>query len=360
MPLNPRFNDKEQPLVSLLIFNYNYGRYLRECFDSALAQTYDNIEILFSDNASTDESWEIALEYQQRYPDIVFVARNRLNFGSDANIMNCFINARGKYFVELCSDDALLPDFTKTCVEALESNTDAAFAMVHRTIIDHHGNHVEEAPFYNETCKIPGDEQAAVYMMAAVNPSVTQIMYRKLMTAGKSIGGFAGRYYTTRIMDFNICCEFPIIYVKEPLMLHRLHLKNDSFNAAANLMEVMGPYMLLFQFVDMASVFNIQKAVNRLPAAIEKNSRLALRYCVRDLISGNERNALRYFHLSAAIFPEIVEDSVYAQLAAYWLADSVEKQRLITGFVAEENFVTRSLSYDPPPGSIPLPLNSRT
>ncbi len=208
MALKPRLNTPDKPLVSMMVFNYNYGRYLRECLDRLLAQTYDNIEICFSDNASTDDSWEIALEYQKRYPDVIFVARNRQNFGTDANFANCWTNARGKYFVEVCSDDALLPDFTERCVKALEEHVDAGFAMVHRTILDEHGKHVIEAPFYNQTCKIPGAGQAAVYMMAAVNPAVTQIMYRKLFTFGKSVtGGLAGRWYGTSMMDFKMCCE---------------------------------------------------------------------------------------------------------------------------------------------------------
>lgn len=355
MILNPRLNDPDRPLVSMLIFNYNYGRYLRECFDSVLAQSYDNIEINFSDNASTDESWEIALEYQRRYPDIIFVARNRKNFGTDANFKNCYANARGKYFVELCSDDALLPDFTKICVDALESNLDTGFALVHRAILNEHGERIDEAPFYNQTCKIPGAAQAAVYMMAAVNPAVSQIMYRKMMVNGKSVvGGLAARYYGTRIMDFHMCCDHPMVYVSEPMMLHRLHLGNDSFRAADNMMEVIGPYVLNLQFVDIAAAYGHQNVIDRFPASIEKTARLGLRYSVRALIAGSERNALKYFHLSAALLPEIAEDAVFMKLATYWGADSEEKKRLLKGFVAESNLVTRTVSYDPPPGSIPL------
>ncbi|MDP2827500.1 MAG: glycosyltransferase family A protein [Sulfuricellaceae bacterium] len=357
MALNPRLNDPDRPLVSMLIFNYNYGRYLRECFDSVLAQTYDNIEINFSDNASTDDSWEIALEYQKRYPSTIFIARNRQNFGTDANFKNCAINARGKYFVELCSDDALLPDFTRICIKALESNLDAGFALVHRTILDENGKRIEEPPFYNQTCKIPGAAQAAVYMMAAVNPAVTQIMYRKMMSQDKSVsGGLGARYYGTRIMDFHICCEHPIVYIKTPLMLHRLHLLNDSFRAADNMMEVIGPYVLNLQFVDMARPYGHQEVVDRLPASVEKIARLALRYSVRALISGSERNALKYFHLSAAFFPEIVEDVIFNKLTSYWMADADEKKRLLDGFQSESNLVTRTISYDPPVGSILISL----
>ena len=55
-------NDK-LPLVSVCVPNYNYGHYLRNCFESILAQTYPNIEVIFNDNKSIDDSFEIAMEY---------------------------------------------------------------------------------------------------------------------------------------------------------------------------------------------------------------------------------------------------------------------------------------------------------
>ena len=51
-----------EPLVTICIPNYNYGRYLRTCLESILKQTYANLEVHFSDNASTDDSYEIAQE----------------------------------------------------------------------------------------------------------------------------------------------------------------------------------------------------------------------------------------------------------------------------------------------------------
>jgi len=357
MSLNPRVNDPHHPLVSVLIFNYNYGRYLRECFESVLAQTYDNIEINFSDNASTDESWEIALEYQHRYPEVFFVARNRENFGSEANIMNCLANARGKYFVDLCSDDAILPEFVRRTVEPLEQHADAAFAIVHRSILNEHGTRCEEPPFYNESCRVPGAAQAAVYMMAAVNPSVSQIMYRKSMTVGKApFTGLATRYYGTRIRDFNICCEHPILYIKDPLVFHRLHLGNDSFRAADNLMEVIGPYVLNLQFADTAAAYRHQNVTERVPTSIAKIAQLALRYSVRALLDGGKTNALRYFHLSIALAPNIAEDEIHKKLSLYWQnpADSTERVSLLSALRKESNLVARSVSYDPPPGSVPI------
>ncbi|MGA2405048.1 MAG: glycosyltransferase family 2 protein [Syntrophobacteraceae bacterium] len=354
----PLPNIKKTPLVSITVHNYNYGRYLRECFDSVFAQTYDNVEICFSDNASTDDSWDIALEYGRRYPGMMYLTRNRINFGSDANFANCLVNVGGKYLVELCSDDALAPEFVEKCVHALESHPEAGFAMVHRTIIDENGRRTEEPPFYNQTCLIPGPEQAAVYMMASVNPSISQIMYNKGMTTGKAVvGGLAGGWYGTRIMDFNMCCEYPIIYIKEPLLLHRIHSQNESFRVAENLMEIIGPYILQHQFAELAAPYNLTKVIDRLPPSLEKLGKLCLRYSMRSLCANDERPALRYFNLAIAILPDITFDPTFKLISEYWETDAAGKLKIVESLKSIDNLATRSVSYDPPSNSIPIEIN---
>lgn len=354
----PVTNDPGKPLVSVCIFNYNYGRYLRQCFGSVFAQTYDNIEICFSDNASTDDSWDIANEYARKYPGMMTIFCNRKNFGADANAANCLKNIRGKYYIMLCSDDALMPEYVEQCVLALEAHPGAGFAMVHRTVIDEHGNISEEPPFYNQSCVIPGPEQAAVYMMAAVNPSISQVMYKKVMTHKKGVkGSLAARWYGTRIFDFDICCEHAMVYIKEPFLMHRLHSHNDFFHAAGNLMEVIGPYVLQHQFAEMASVYNLTKVVDRLPQSLDKLSKLCLHYCVRALCNNDEKCAIRYFHLSVAISPNITSDITFKRLQEYWSSDALEKSILLTSLKSTDNLTTRSVSYEPPPGSVPIKVS---
>ncbi|MDB4264750.1 glycosyltransferase [bacterium] len=348
-------NINNEPLVSVYIYNYNYGRYLRQCFDSVFAQTYSNIEICFSDNASTDDSWDIANEYAKKYPGKMNITCNRKNFGTDENVKNCVMTNQGKYHVLLCSDDALMPEYIGKCVHALENYPTAGFAMVHRTIIDESGRRIEESPFYNQSCIIPGPEQAAVYMLASVNPSVSQIMYNTAMTEGKSAyGGLAARWYGTRIMDFNMCCEFDMVYIKQPLLMHRLHSQNDSFSAAENLMETIGPYVLQHQFAETASHCNMNKVVARLPQSLDKVSKLCLRYSMRLLIADDEKTALRYFHLSKAFMPDVTADPVFKKINKYWAADPSLKAKIVKSLQRTDNLTTRSLSYDPPPGSIPI------
>src|SRR5207248_11792671 len=67
---NPSFQDQRmsspRPLVSILINNYNYGRFLRDAIDSALRQTYTNTEVIVVDDGSTDDSRQIIAGYGSR------------------------------------------------------------------------------------------------------------------------------------------------------------------------------------------------------------------------------------------------------------------------------------------------------
>ena len=347
-----------RPLVSILCYNYNYGRYLGQCLESVFAQTYENIELCFSDNASTDDSWEIALEFARKYPEKMNLTRNRKNFGSDANFANCLRTMRGEYAVTFCSDDALEPEYVERCVNAMEAHPNAGLAIVNRAIIDEHGMRTEEPPFYNRSCIIPGEEQAAVYMMAGVNPSISQIMYRQAVVKGRAVvGGLVSRYYGTRILDFNISTDFDIAYIKEPLLLHRIHSQSDANHADANLLPVIGMYVLNHQFADIASLRNLTKVTDRLPQSLDKLAHLGIRYSVRSLLAKDEHTALRYFHLAMAINPQLAGEPAWKQIQEYWTADAQRKASILEQLGSSDNLASRSVSYDPPPGSAPIDLD---
>ena len=354
-PFHPAAH-QSPPLVSIGVYNYNYGRFLAQCLDSLAAQTYANIEICFSDNASTDASWQIALDFQRRHAASgrrITLIRNRENFGPGVNNANCVRAAQGKYSMVLCSDDALYPGYVERCVGLLEHFPQATFAMVHRDIIDDQGNISQEPSFYDQTCLIPGDEQAAVYMMASVNPSLSQVLYRRDQWPDNAYAGLTERWFGNRFIDFKLVLRAPIIYIKEPLLLHRVHGGSDGSAIDNNLIQGMGQYALALQFAEMAATHGIEKPVARLDAAIEKVGRLCLRYCTRFLLENKEDIALRYLHLAQAIFPGVVGDAGFPELQAYFAASTGERQRTLARLAADSANTVRRVSYAPPPGSLP-------
>lgn len=100
------------PLVSIIITNYNYGRYLAEAIESALAQTWQDREILFIDDGSTDDSVDIA----RRYPITVLTQKNS---GVCIARNNALSLARGEYVMFLDADDRLVPTAVERMLERL-------------------------------------------------------------------------------------------------------------------------------------------------------------------------------------------------------------------------------------------------
>ncbi|MFT8719299.1 glycosyltransferase [Acetobacter sp.] len=71
-----------EPLVSAVVPNFNHARFLQRRFESILNQTYQNIEIIFLDDASSDESLEIAERYRATHPDRIRIVSNAVNSGN--------------------------------------------------------------------------------------------------------------------------------------------------------------------------------------------------------------------------------------------------------------------------------------
>jgi len=347
-------HDIENPLVSVLVYNYNYGRYLEECLDSIISQTYKNIEILCSDNASTDNSWDVMLSFVQKYPGRITVIRNLENLGGAVNFNNCFYSARGTYYIPMCSDDVMAPDYIEKCISVFKKGPNLGYVMVHHALIDAEGKRTDIAPFYEKSCIIKGEEQAAVYMMATVNPSISQVMYHKIRTSTIKTPtcALANRWYGARLQDFNLCTHYPMAYIKEPLLKYRIHGDNDSLNASENLLEIIGPYILQHQFSDIGNAFNMPGVSARLPESIDKLGALSIRYCVRYLLEENEGTAKRYFHLALAVSPKVSDNDNFQKLKKYWLVDDAGKDEILNEFKEKNNFLTREVSYSPPEGSL--------
>lgn len=94
------------PLVSVVIPTYNCGAWVRQAVESALAQrTSFPVEIVISDDGSTDDSVSIAREYEARYPGVVRSLARPVNVGMMRNYYEAFEAATGKYIAWLDGDD---------------------------------------------------------------------------------------------------------------------------------------------------------------------------------------------------------------------------------------------------------------
>jgi tetratricopeptide (TPR) repeat protein len=123
------------PLVTIGVPVYNGENYLRQALASLVAQDYENLELIISDNASTDETPAICAEFAQRDNRIGYVRQDE-NRGSPWNFKFVASEARGKYFMWAAHDDLWAPTFASKCVEELEANPQAVLCCTEINFID--------------------------------------------------------------------------------------------------------------------------------------------------------------------------------------------------------------------------------
>ena len=117
---------KNQPLISIIIPVYNVEEYLRECVDSVINQTYENLEIILVDDGSTDLSGKICDEYAEKDNRISVV--HQQNGGLSVARNTGFVNALGEYVYFLDSDDYIDQNTIETLLSIAEKdNSDIVF-----------------------------------------------------------------------------------------------------------------------------------------------------------------------------------------------------------------------------------------
>lgn len=124
-------------LVSVIVPIYNRSKYLKEAIASALNQTYKNIEIIVTDDCSSENPQAIVASFQD--PRIRF-RRNAKNLGVAQNIIAAVNEGRGKYIASLNDDDIWNEDFLEKLVPHLDANPELVLAFSDHYIIDGNGN----------------------------------------------------------------------------------------------------------------------------------------------------------------------------------------------------------------------------
>ncbi len=110
--------------VSIIIPCFNKGKYLEEALQSALNQTYENIELVCVDDCSDDNSREIFKQYVRKYKRIIYI-ENDINKGVVYSRNMAIEAATGEYIFPLDADDIISNDCIECMVNVLEKNPDA-------------------------------------------------------------------------------------------------------------------------------------------------------------------------------------------------------------------------------------------
>jgi glycosyltransferase involved in cell wall biosynthesis len=130
------------PLVSIAIPTYNRaGSYLGQTFESALHQTYPNIEILIADNCSIDNTTDFVTGIAD--PRVKYF-RHEQNIGPYKNYNFCVDQAQGEYILILHDDDVIDEDFVDACTRAVDYQVNVGIIRTGTRVIDSEGRVMRE------------------------------------------------------------------------------------------------------------------------------------------------------------------------------------------------------------------------
>lgn len=133
-------------LVSICIPTYNGAKYLQEALDSVKAQSYPNIEVVISDDASSDNTLKICEKFKREVNFPVKII-NHIPSGIGANWNNTITHSKGKYLKFLFQDDILAPRCIETMLTYLQSKN-LEFVAAKRIIINNRSEKVESGLWF--------------------------------------------------------------------------------------------------------------------------------------------------------------------------------------------------------------------
>lgn len=273
------------PLVSICVPTYNSSRYLRQTLDSLVAQSYGNLEVIISDNASQDDSVEIAQEYSRRYGFRVLV--NETNSGPFQNWNNLIAEARGEYVALYHSDDIYEPDIVHKCVGLLESDPELGLVGTLATIVDENGVKISatELPSGNG----PGGRYRLADAFRAVVRSggsryflvTPSVMVRRRLY--DELGGFdiSGRFGSAGDYEMwlRIAAHCPVAVLPEYLMKYRVHSAQGSEQelrrnvALPDILEVLAAHAPAIQAGELLDEYCRYRARAIFKTALKQNCR---------------------------------------------------------------------------------------
>src|SRR5690606_6319626 len=215
------------PLVSVVVVSYNQSQYIEENLESIKNQTYSNIELIVSDDASTDNSVETFETWLKENDYSAKKNFHQLNTGLATVLNECIAMATGKYIKLIAADDFLHPEYVEKCVQKLEELKDEyGMVFTHTYTIDENGNTIKDIADYD----ILGNIDPYIFRKELLKSNriaaLTVLMKAKVL---RETGEYDSRFI---IEDYyrwlKINEKYLIAYIPERLAYYRIHPQNIS------------------------------------------------------------------------------------------------------------------------------------
>lgn len=214
--------------VSIICTNYNKGDWVREAMDSFLNQkTNFDFEIIIIDDASTDHSYEIIQEYQNKFPEKVRTFRNEVNLGITRTWKKVCQEAKGQYIARCDSDDFWTdPLKLQKQVDLLDASTDSLWSNTEFDMVDLDGNLIQKDAFANKALPLI-DSYEEMLVMKGMTMASTWLVDTALMQAvSAQISDTATD--DTFELQLELFKRTKISFLSDSTTVYRMNLGSDS------------------------------------------------------------------------------------------------------------------------------------
>ncbi|WP_410531532.1 glycosyltransferase family 2 protein [Streptococcus salivarius] len=214
--------------VSIICTNYNKGDWVREAMDSFLNQkTNFDFEIIIIDDASTDHSYEIIQEYQNKFPEKVRTFRNEVNLGITRTWKKVCQEAKGQYIARCDSDDFWTdPLKLQKQVDLLDASTDSLWSNTEFDMVDLDGNLIQKDAFANKALPLIDSYEEMLVMKGMTMASTWLVDTTLMQDVSAQISDTAAD--DTFELQLELFKRTKISFLSDSTTVYRMNLGSDS------------------------------------------------------------------------------------------------------------------------------------
>lgn len=286
------------PLASILIPTFNRAKYVGYAIESALAQTYQNIEIIIHDDASTDSTLDAIAQYKK--DKRVRIIHTSVNHGMLGGWNFIQKKARGEYIKFLASDDLLEPTCVEELVRAAIAHPKAAVITCQRTFIDARGKILDTKQFANKKMIAHGRDHAHWILTTVRENRIgepTAVLYpiriaKKAGDYDPTFSQLADFEYWIRLLEFG-----DIVHINKPLCSFRVHAGSNTSAAVYDGRFITEIFALIHKYYFSTHYRKVFKLTDTDESHVRRQKTLDTLKNIKDLfVDGKISQARNYYH----------------------------------------------------------------
>lgn len=316
------------PPVYIGIPAYNAANTLPQTLDSLLAQTYPNIKIVVSDNASTDATYSIAEAYARR-SGIISVFRQKVNIGAGGNFAWCAEHAEGKYSAIFHADDVYDRDMVRKQVELFESDPKVVVCATMAEGVDSKAKAVRSYKLPSDLAAMPLRTYDFTTLFKSILRNGNFLFCPSMMVRTEILKHHAGEYASPKYgpsrdlrMWLQLTSDGLLGIIEEPLLKYRLTGDSYSYHLARANTEPHDYLAILSEYIGGAAAGSLDNAdlVNFEFLVMKDNVNRAFNHFMRGELEGGRSLLAGIFSLRniSRAAKSVIHIKVFVYACAVW------------------------------------------